>query len=775
MKMKYKFSKFIIFFLFLSLLLLSIVSCGRKENLNPNIKPTITITSSFGADSLSAVDDSLLFQQTIFWRANDIDGVVEFYAFRISNGTGDYLETPGYDLIDADGWIYHYQPGADENIPMNDPDASLTIWTDQVHATINFPANSNGDSTLVVSLFEVKCVDDRGEESIPAQKYFNSFSMKPTVLGASSKGDIDGKTIGLGIIFEFSILDNDPYIGDVADHFEFMLQKRTPDNNIVPEPSYGEWISTKDQDDIYRFYLTQNSIPALTPNSFINDEPVDSTLLIMQAVDLAGIVSEPDTIAFLVKDVFAPGSLIYIEDTFILGENHYVTYRDELIGQVIPFEQFSDEIHYSTPFWIDRKGEFSVINSSDLKIYLHWGWHGEYEENYPFGKIEGALLDEQTDVSYYSEIMFFDLRLDDEPYFYPPFPPSNDNLITDNDGKEWLRVPAGNSIDQETIITGLEDGLHKFEMRVVDLQGRVDDTPAELNFKIIAPIPKADKQGVLILDDDPAHPTFAPEETLDERYLDFLSGYNGNIDQLDRVEIYEMIHSDSIDLGNLHFDKAVLSPTNLQAYKLVIYHSDNQTVESNFYDEYDVLNLYLKKGGNLLFSSGSILKITQEQLIENEIPILEDYFGLPLAENVINIPMNENSEANFLRLNFFITAVSEMETYSDINLELPSFVNLVTSKEGLGPVAFFDNFDAEILFSFGSKEPETGTNFENWDDQNDVDQYPSLDQFIEFNGKTVALRKVTENNNCYIFGFPLSFMEIEDVKNMIENILSELE
>ena len=48
-----------------------------------------------------------------------------------------------------------------------------------------------------------------------------------------------------------------------------------------------------------------------------------------------------------------------------------------------------------------------------------------------------------------------------------------------------------------------------------------------------------------------------------------------------------------------------------------------------------------------------------------------------------------------------------------------------------------------------------------------------LQQFDEFNGKTVALRKVTEDNSCYIFGFPLSFMEIADVKNMIDEILIE--
>jgi hypothetical protein len=131
--------------------------------------------------------------------------------------------------------------------------------------------------------------------------------------------------------------------------------------------------------------------------------------------------------------------------------------------------------------------------------------------------------------------------------------------------------------------------------------------------------------------------------------------------------------------------------------------------------------------------------------------------------------MNGNNEAGFLKLNFFVSAVSENEDYSDINLKLPSFVNLVTSKEGLGPVAYFQNFTSETIYSYGCKVPE------NWDDTDDNDQYPSLNQFNEFNGKAVALRNENENGKCWIFGFPLSFMEPDEVTTLIDRIMLEIE
>jgi len=762
--------------LFSVFIVISLFSCGRKGNLSPNIKPVVVITSSYGEDSLNAnaIANPLTFRQKIFWRANDPDGTVKDFAFRILNENGNPIPTPGYEHIDENGWVLHYQNGADENIPMENPEAQLTIWTEQNYAEINFPANIEGDSAVVTSIFELKCKDNNNEESDIVKKYFTVFSRKPQVTCSSSRGDIDGKTVGKGIRLEFSIIDFDSYVGSVPDYFEFKLERKTIDGETIATEGYGEWISTKNQDDVTRFVLNQFSSPILVPNEFIDGEPADSTFLIYRAVDLAGIISEPDTISFFVNSDFHPGSLIYITDTFLLGENHYVTQRDASITQVIPSVQYTDNIHYATPFWIDKNGIFTAINSSDLKIYLHWGWHGEYEEDDPLGRIEGEILDEDTNSSYYAEITYFDLRLDDAPYYYPPFPPDENNTVTDEDGKQWLRIPVGNEIDQETVLTGLEDGTHKFEMRVVDLQNEIDPTPAELIFRLDALIPQNEKAGILLIDDDTDNPAFAPEEPINNAYFEFFTDFSGVVSLINRKDIYDMI-VDDLQLYNLHFNKSVLSPTDLQAYKLVVFHSDNQTEDSNIYKEFDGLNLYVESGGNLILSGGSNLKTAFQYCLDEEIPLFEKFFGIPAEEDSVYLVANEDNEASFLKLQFFVNAIPKIEEFEEISLELPSFVNSVTLKEGLGPVALFGNNQAETIFGYGCKQPQEGTNFENWDEVNDNDQYPSLEQFEQCNGNSVALRNNLESGKCYIFGFPLSFMNIEDVKVMMNRILSELE
>ncbi len=37
------------------------------------------------------------------------------------------------------GWVIHYMTGADQNIPLDDPQARRSIWTSQKYAVISFP------------------------------------------------------------------------------------------------------------------------------------------------------------------------------------------------------------------------------------------------------------------------------------------------------------------------------------------------------------------------------------------------------------------------------------------------------------------------------------------------------------------------------------------------------------------------------------------------------------------------------------------------------------
>ncbi len=799
-------------------LLLILNACGRKGELNINLLPIITITSYEGVEDPDQIGDSILFQQKIYWDAYDPDGTVTSYAFRVVDSLGvPYKDengaptgTPGYEYVDDQGWVYHYQPGADETIPMDDPAANISIWTTQVYAEINFPANGeqlfdNGEPVIddfgnpvyapLTSIFEIKCIDNDEDESEIVRKYFYSFSAAPSVVIESTQGDISQRTIGTGIYFQFRIRDNDQYVGEISYYFLFKLEKRDLDGNIIPYANGGydtTWISTKGQTDVTRYLMTQKTDPALIPN-FSQDDPVinDSTYIIAKGVDIAGIVSDPDTVSFLIYDGYHPGTLIYQGndsgdgcDIWILGENHFTKYLDGQITKVIEEENTSDGTHFSTPFWINKEGEFAVLGSSDLKIFAHWGWHGEYGQttqgepnitDNPFDLVVGTLKDEDTDATYYSEMQYFDLRLDGEPYYYPPLPPEGDNLQIDDNGKEWLRIPIHHSIAQHSVLTSLEEGLHRLEVRAVDLQDAGDPTPASMIFRIVNRVPKDEKEGILIIDDSQDNNNFAPEALLDSLYFEeFLAGYSGTIDMIDREELKETVWR-----NQLHFARDVFSPTDLERYKWVIYHSDQITVDSNFQKEFEIFSLYLRGGGNLIMSGGlnfrNTLNTLEDYLIDDNVFL--NFFGLSTEDgDVIKAISKNGSEAigftpDKLALAYFNKATADNGFSQDIDLQIPSFNPFVNyspvvqdSVKGLGPIAIFEESllpaDVEVIYRFGCKEPGDGP----------LD--PTFDEYEEFTGQPVAIRRVTEDNSCYIFGFPLSYMKPEQVNVMMLEIIN---
>jgi len=116
---------------------LTVLSCGRKGALNPNVAPYIEISDYSGIarpdtvltdSAMSHVIGSLIdpaiydsiFYQEIFWRAWDVDGVVKSFAYRI--GTWDSLsENWQYDQtygvnVSEDGWVLHLQPNGEYGI-----------------------------------------------------------------------------------------------------------------------------------------------------------------------------------------------------------------------------------------------------------------------------------------------------------------------------------------------------------------------------------------------------------------------------------------------------------------------------------------------------------------------------------------------------------------------------------------------------------------------------------------------------------------------------------
>ena len=764
-----------IYFLIVAIVVFIVLtSCdARRGTLNANLQPYITITNYFGVDSDTLITESQLFQQTIQWSGTDEDGVVDGYAFRVLNEDGDPIATPGYDAITEDGWVKFYLPNADQSIPLNQS-AQTTIWMDQTYATINFPAaDANGDSANVVSIFEVKCRDNAELESEAASKYFQAHSNIPIVLIGT---EIAGESISTAIVFEFVMRDSDPFVGAIPYYFKYKLERKDLNGVLIPENDGGyadEWLSTLGFYDVsLALHSGLNNNP-LIPNGLIDDVPQDSTFLRIKAVDTALIESDELEISFIVKEGFYPGTVIYFGDgdskangIYSLGTDHFATYLDDAIADILPSVQTSDGAHHATAFWYSSEGKYTAIGSNDFKTYMRWGYNGEFEDNNPQSPREDITLDEITGQPYFCEIVGYDIRLDGEPYYYPPIPAEGVHLQVDDDGKEWLRVGVNYPIGRATTVTltsfggSLDNmyGEHTFEVRAIDLQGAVDLTPHEFTYTIAAPVPKEEKAGVMIIDDDIVANNEFPGEYTDLLYTYIISDYVSEHGYINREELNTFMISNSMD--ELHYGKSLIAPSDLQQYKVIIYHSDNGAKEFAFWKEFEAFKVYLVQGGNLILSGGATLRTIQQKCSLNGFNILDEYFGIPLQnmDAVGRIPAG----VQYYNNPFFIGAEGQ-GSYPDIDLLLPNpFNNLVNIVEGLQPVAFFNDHNSEVIYDFVCKPVGTGS-FD-----------PTQEQFDEYNGKPVGLKYITTNNSCYIFGFPLTFMVQEQVKAMMTQILNEI-
>ena len=82
--------KYVVFIALLLVFALMISACGRKGEPSFNEWPTIRITSYSGVEEPSLIDslNPIAFQQQIYWEANDADGTVDKYAFRVTDEFG---------------------------------------------------------------------------------------------------------------------------------------------------------------------------------------------------------------------------------------------------------------------------------------------------------------------------------------------------------------------------------------------------------------------------------------------------------------------------------------------------------------------------------------------------------------------------------------------------------------------------------------------------------------------------------------------------------------
>ncbi len=97
-----------------------------------------------------------------------------------------------------------------------------------------------------------------------------------------------------------------------------------------------------------------------------------------------------------------------------------------------------------------------------------------------------------------------------------------------------MRLPVNSPLGQTVVLTAgqlplppaTEPGRHKFEIRVVDLQDEYDPA-VDFTFYLHRYIEPANRQGVLIIDDDPVSAQ-VNDALITQRYQAMLEGYNGN-------------------------------------------------------------------------------------------------------------------------------------------------------------------------------------------------------------------------------------------------------
>lgn len=794
-----KSKRLLIMTIWVSLILLVLTGCGKSGHKFANQEPTIRITSYEGYDDselLAHYADSLfIFQQKIFWSASDPDGVITGYAYRVKDQNGNPISTPGNEYIDLNGdvtpenvierfgtgWVLHYKPNASQDLPLNDPNSRRTIWTSAKYAVINFPAaDENGNPITKESTFEVIAIDNRGgitpvHPSYPkrsiAWRNFKSTSARPTCFLSTTKGNPDGEEVGSGIRLSFTMKDElNPSVPAIPYKFEFKIIKLQPDSTtIISESDWYDTSISPNDTNINKFLLTRYTTPSLSYD-IENGVTQSITKVVARTYNMAGVTSETDgysSISFKVKAGFRPKTLIYNKRCYALGQNHYVDYYDESSAEVMPFTITSGTQRYATHFFVDLDSTLTAINSNNIKVWLRWGWHGEYGKilasgdyvvnDDPYERKIDYLLDRFTDKNYYSEITHFDLRLDGQPYNYPPLANDPNAHIVDEDGKAWIRLPLYSPVRQTLVLTSLSSGLHTFEVRCVDLQGEVDPIPAVFTFLLVDNLPIANRNGILIIDDDPNHPSVAPDAIIRAKYEEMLADYNGPKDFIKRKT--------DIEPGDTHQDLSLrhLAPSDLQKYKLVIYHNDNFQSSGNLKLENDGLTLYLRSGGNLIISSTNTLAQNLDAFVlakqKTIISFLGVYYESPPASIL----------SNALTIRPFFQQALGQNGYPNVNLQYsaanePSFVNLINNYQGLATITYFPKIsvNATAIYKMGIKPVGYTPNG------------PTPEQFNTYNNQIIGIRCVTGNSHCYTFGFPLSYMYTPDVKIMMNKILSEV-
>lgn len=790
--MKIKSAKLLAIILIAMAAVFALSACGKSGQRFANILPTIEITSYEGwtPDNVPANIDTLThsysFQQRIYWHASDPDGVIKGYAYRILDENDNPIAVPGNDYIDADGsltpldlqnkygngWVIHYMPGADQTIALDNPAARRTIWSSQKYALVNFPAaDAFGEPVKRISKFEVVAIDNRGGISDKAWKKYRTESARPTCTVSTTKGNPAGDAVGSGLKLSFTMKDYDPFIAAIPYKFEFKMMKLRVDGSgnatdeIIPGTE-TDWFDTYNQESIGEYQLTRQTTPALSYD-FENGTAVSMTQIIARATDMAGVISEVSAttpLRFKVKPGFRPHTQIYSKRLLTMGDYHYENWQDDTTPEVLPSNTVDGEMRYATPFFRDSQGKYTAVHSPNLKTFVRWGWYGEYgtvssngtsyDYDDPYGKKVDVVLDRNTRGNYFSEIIYFDLRFDNEPYYFAPFF-KPEHIQTDEDGKRWLRLPVNSPLLQSVVLTGaqMDVGQHKFEVRCVDLQHEVDPIPAVIEYEVVPYIAPNARHGILIIDDDVNNPTNSPGDIVSAKYANMVGDY------INQTTV--LVRSSG---GNTYPDvrRRHLAFSELMKYKAVIYHSDNPGEKGNLHLEPDGLALYLRKGGNMVFSHTQLLASLLSEISKGGVrTAMLRLMGAP------DQPRMGTVTTGGLQVNPFMQYAEGKPGWPRMDVQFgdpASFNPIVQQRHGLSAVSYFTELGTGTpIYTLGCKPVDYAT------------FPPTQDQYNRYHGKTIAIRNETPSGGkVFTFGFPLSYLKDEGTKAMMTKILSEI-
>ena len=806
---------------------LTVLSCGRKGSLNPNVPPYVEISDYSGIARPDSVEtdsamshvigdlinpdiyDSLFYQE-IFWRAWDVDGVVKSFAYRIGTWDSlseDWLYDQSYGVhVSEAGWVLHLQPNGEYGIwtPLDERFPKTAVY---------FTATDTSDYKKNFGKFEVKCKDNYGEECIKsAIRYFVSWSDVPSTSISTSQGKLDTVRVGTALNFEFTVIkDDDPFgYGSEAAYFKYRLKYyKTLGTDTLDIPLAGidmlisatDWYSTRGFSDPTSLELKKeyddHSIdrPELKVNQKFVDGTFEITQIVVKTVDKAGIV-DPDSasLSFFVRDYFTPETCPFICSTYewpnnysrtlfgssklditphiyVLGENSYLTYMSSSKDE-IPSKIVSGKKHFADRFYIDMNGNVNALYSNDIEIYMKWRYLGERQYVQTKNIITQAnrtyYYDAHRNVyeQYYCDIQYMDIQLDGGVGTLPPVGTEITDEIT---YEHWRRIPIYE--DQSCRLFGLSSGEHIFKVRAVDVQGAVDPSPEIFEFNLVKIVDSGEKTGILLVDDTSNQPIYAVEDSVNGYYVKFM-------EELDEYTIYDLSDDNfsaatlgnQVFRGDIEMSAPYFAPSDIQNYKLVIWHANNpkQKFPSgdgtvHLVNNYDVLGYFLRSGGNLLYTGCYGIcdpSYAKAEFLQTYAGLADTLSGLNSLDFFwINIPSVNNSPLGGVSgINSFANIeIDSFNTVSTIINPFPEYW-MFTPLQAIGSITFLNIIDdAEEIFT-----SVPGPFF------------PDPDPYY---GAPIAAKYTKEpgvTGTVYTFGFPFFYFNVDQTREILNQVMNEV-